>query len=296
MRKFERADVSCLTVTIIWGANMPLVKDALTELSPMSFNAVRLILAASLLWILTLLIEHRVLLDRKDVKRIFMLGFVGNALYQILFIHGLYLTKAGNVALLLSMGTIFTALLSRALGHERFGPIVWGGIFLSLSGVTIILLESAELGFSGGTFLGDLLILGSSACWSVYTVYSKPMMKSYSPLSLTALTFSIGSLGFLLISVPYLPSQNWEQVSTESYLQLGYSFIFSLAVGYVLWFHGVDRLGSTKTAIYGNLVPFFGILFARIFLREEITVMQIAAGILILTGIYLTRRGQPLTA
>lgn len=288
MRRFELADLSCLTVVLIWGANMPLVKTALDEFSPMSFNAIRLLLAALLLWILTIFIEGRIELHRGDILLILVLGITGNALYQILFIKGIFLTKAGNVSLLISSATIFTALWSRFLGQERFSAIVWAGIFLSLGGVTLILLESAEFAVSGGTLLGDLLILGSSLCWSSYTVYSKPLMKRYSPLSLSTLTMSVGALVFFLFSFSELKVQDWEQVSGKSYMILTCSFTFALVLGYILWLHGVARLGSTRTAIYSNLIPLVGVISAELVLGESITPMQIAAGILIATGIYLT--------
>jgi len=196
----------------------------------------------------------------------------------------------------MSVGTVFTALLSRLLGHEYLGRIVWVGIFLSLGGVSVILLESAEFAVGTGTLVGDLITLAAACCWSVYTVFSKTLMRSYSPLTFTTLTLSVGALALFFISLPDLMDQNWGQISTKSYLELGYSSIFSLAVAYSIWFYCVDRLGSTKTAIYANLVPFWTLLFAWLFIGEEITLLQILGGILILSGIYLTKLKRNLTA
>jgi len=181
-------------------------------------------------------------------------------------------------------------LLSRLLGHEYLGRIVWVGIFLSFGGVSVILLESAEFAVGTGTLVGDLITLVAACCWSVYTVFSKTLMQSYSPLTFTTLTLSVGALALFFISLPALMDQNWGQISTKTYLELGYSSIFSLAVAYSIWFYCVDRLGSTKTAIYANLVPFWTLLFAWLFIGEEITLLQILGGILILSGIYLTKQ------
>ena len=293
MRRFELVDILGLVVVLLWAANLPLAKDALREFSPMSFNAVRIPPSALLLWIPTLLLEGRIHLQPRDIWKILVLGIIGNVFYLTLFIHGLELTKAGNVGLLLSIGTIFTALLSRLLGHEYLGRIVWVGIFLSFGGVAVILLESAEFAVGTGTLVGDLITLAAASCWSVYTVFSKTLMKSYSPLTFTTLTLSVGALALFFISFPDLMDQNWGQISTKSYLELGYSSIFSLAVAYSIWFYCVDRLGSTKTAIYANLVPFWTLLFAWFFIGEEITLLQILGGILILTGIYLTKLKNP---
>ena len=293
MRRLEIADILGLVVGLLWAANLPLAKDALREFSPMTFNAVRIPLSALLLWIPMLLLKGRIHLQPGDIWKILVLGIIGNVFYLTLFIHGLELTKAGNVGLLMSVGTVFTALLSRLLGHEYLGRIVWVGIFLSLGGVSVILLESAELAVGTGTLVGDLITLAAASCWSVYTVFSKPLMRSYSPLTFTTLTLSVGAFALFFISLPDLVDQNWGQISTKSYLELGYASIFSLAVAYSIWFYCVDRLGSTKTAIYGNLVPFWTLLFAWLFIGEEITLLQILGGVLILTGIYLTKLKNP---
>ncbi len=289
MRKFELAHSLGLVVVLLWAANIPLVKDALREFSPMSFNAVRIPLAALLLWIPMLLLKRRIHIQPRDIWKILVLGIIGNVFYLTLFIHGLELTKAGNVGLLMSVGTVFTALLSRLLGHEYQDRRVWVGIFLSFGGVAVILLESAEFAVGTGTLVGDLIILAAACCWSVYTVFSKTMMRSYSPLTFTTLTLSVGAFALFFLSLPDLMDLNWGQISTKSYLELGYSSVFSLAVAYSIWFYCVDRLGSTKTAIYINLVPFGTLLFAWFFIGEEITLLQILGGVLILSGIYLTK-------
>ncbi len=295
MRKFEFADLLGLVVVLLWAANLPLAKDALREFSPVSFNAVRIPLSALLLWIPMLLLKGRIHLQPRDIWKILVLGIIGNVFYLTLFIHGLELTKAGNVGLLMSVGTVFTALLSRLLGHEYQGRMVWLGIFLSFGGVAVILLESAEFAVGTGTLVGDLITLAAACCWSVYTVFSKTLMKNYSPLTFTTLTLSVGAFALFFISLPDLMDQNWGQISTKSYLELGYSSIFSLAVAYSIWFYCVDRLGSTRTAIYANLVPFWTLLFARFFIGEEITLLQILGGILIVSGIYLTKLKRKLT-
>ncbi|MFQ5739847.1 MAG: DMT family transporter [Acidobacteriota bacterium] len=290
MKRLDHADAACLLITLIWGSNLSLVKDALADFTPMGFNGPRLCLAAGLLWSLTRWLEEPVRCRRQDVGSLVFFGLVGNTAYQLLFIYGIELTKAGNVALLLSSTTIFTAVLSRLAGHERLGSNVWAGIGLSIMGVFLILFESAEFALHRASLGGDLLILGSSACWASYTVYGRSMMHEHSPLTFTTLTFGFGAAGFLLLSVPALTSQQWHRISLRSYAELAYSAVFGLALAYTLWFYAVKQLGSTRTSIYNNLIPFVGLVFAWLFLEESISLFQLGGGGLIVAGIYLSRR------
>src|SRR5690606_8823998 len=241
--RFSSADLFCLTITLIWGANMSLTKDALTEFTPMGFNGLRMLLAGLLLLGATGLLAGKIQVELRDLKKMVALGLIGNTIYQIFFIHGLDLTKAGNVGLLLSSGTIFTALLSHFLKHEVLKKIVWVGIALSMTGVILILTESSDLSFGGGTLKGDLMILMAAACWSVYTVYSKPLLAHYSPLQLTAYTIFSGSVFLFLISLPWVATEPYRSISLRAYLELAYSFTFAIAVAYVFWFLAVDKIG-----------------------------------------------------
>lgn len=290
MKRLEAADLACLVMVLIWGSNLSLVKDALAEVSPMSFNAARLAVGSLVLAGITWLIEGRIEFHRKDWKILTGLGLLGNTVYQSLFIEGVHRTKAGNVALLLSTAAIFIALLSWAFGHERLGRLVWSGILLSLGGVGMILLESSALQVTGATVAGDALILACSLCWAAYTVFARELMRSYSPLSFTTLTFAGGSAFYLLMAAPSVASENWADVSARSYAEMAFSAFMALSVGYALWFFAVSRIGGTRAAIYNNLIPFVGVGVAWLFLGESITALQLAGGGCVLTGIYLSRR------
>lgn len=287
--RFSRADLMCLLMSLIWGANMSITKDALSEISPLGYNGIRLMIAILLLSILARLLGEKLSFRRRDLWKILGLGLIGNTAYQLCFIFGLHATKAGNVGFLLASGTVFTALLSRILGHESLPRLVWVGIGISLTGVFLILLDSSQLGFSTGTLTGDLLILAGSGCWSLYTVFSKPVLSRYTSFSLTALTVAAGGFIFFLISLPGVLRQDWAAVSTKAYGELFFSALFAIAVGYAIWFYAIDKLGSTRTSVYGNLIPLNALLFASLFLEEQITPLQIAGGTLIIAGIYLTR-------
>jgi drug/metabolite transporter (DMT)-like permease len=293
MKRFEKADFFCLVMTVVWGANISVVKGALGELSPLAFNGIRMLMGSLVLYFVARLLAGPRPLIPNHFFAIVALGVMGNTLYQLFFIYGLEATKAGNVALLMSAASVFTALFSRALGHEKLTPLVWGGILISLGGVFAILIESGEFNVGVGSLKGDLLVLIATVCWSSYVVLSKKYMDRFPPLVLTGYTLLAGSFVLLLISLPSIATEDWGAVTWRGYLALGYSSLFAIAVGYALWFYAVDRIGSTKTAIYGNLIPFFGVSLAWLLLGERVTLLQLLGGGLIVTGIYLSRLGRP---
>jgi drug/metabolite transporter (DMT)-like permease len=182
-------------------------------------------------------------------------------------------------------------LFGALLDVEKVTSRVVQGVILSFLGVVMIVLGSGNtLTFSDQSLLGDLLIVANPICWSIYTVLSKPMLKEYSPLKLTAVTMAIGAVPLVLVAIPSLNQQNWTAISMNSWLGLAFSAFFAIGLGYVIWYTGVSRIGSARTSLYDNLVTVFALASAWILLSESMTAVQIAGAVLVFVSLYVVRR------
>jgi len=277
---------------LVWGINFSVVKIALTDLSPLSFNSLRFVLASLFLLILLWILERDLSFRREDVGRLVLLGFIGNTLYQLCFINGIALTTAGKSSLIYGTTPIFVALLSSVLGVERVRRKVWQSVILSFIGVFLVVQGAGgTLIITDSGWMGDLLILAATICWSTYTVLSRPLLQRYTPLKLTTLTMVMGTLPLVLVSIPSLKEQNWGSVSLQGWLCLTYSFCFAIAIGYIIWYTGVSRIGTARTALYENLIIIIALAVAWLFLHERMTPLQTLGAALVLVSLYLVTRG-----
>ena len=71
-----------------------------------------------------------------------------------------------------------------------------------------------------------------------------------------------------------------------------YSGVMAIAVAYLLWYRGVQRLGNSRTAVYSNLVPVTALITAWIWLGEVPSGPQIAGAAVILAGLSVARLPQ----
>src|SRR3954464_13700760 len=99
-------DASLFLMAAIWGINFVVVKFATGVLPPLPFNAVRVSLAAVVLLIVAAFGKNA-WPDRRQTIALMGLGVLGNGLYQILFIEGVSLTRAGDAALLIAATPAF---------------------------------------------------------------------------------------------------------------------------------------------------------------------------------------------
>ena len=288
-RRFS-PDLAIVLLVLIWGSNFSVVKSALSEFSPLAFNATRFVLASAVLALYMAAFGKRVRFEKGDVLRLVGLGLLGNVVYQALFIYGIDGTRAGNAALMLATVPLIVTVLSVALRHETISRAGWAGVALSISGIVLILWGSSRgISFGADTLRGDLIMLGSALAWSVYTVLSTPYVRKYGTLPVTAFTMWIGTIGLVAVSTPALLAQDWGSISIGAWGGWVFSGAFSLALAYILWYYGIRHLGSSRTAVYSNTVPVVALLVAWLTLGEVPTLVQVAGTVMIIGGIGLAR-------
>ncbi|HRW47212.1 MAG TPA: DMT family transporter [Caldilinea sp.] len=287
--KFGTIDLALIMMTVIWGMNAVIVKLTYTQIPPMAFMAVRFVIAGALLLIILRVTEGSLRVDRRDWPKFLVAGMVGTGLYQPLFLTGLSMTSASVTALIIATSPIFVALINRVLGREILPLRGWLGIALTFAGIILIVAASGDVTLSSQSFVGDLLILAGSFLWALYAVLAAPLMARYSPLRVTALTTSIGAAPIIVIGLPATLALDWSQVNLWGWSGLIYSALFAIVVGYIIWNNGVKKIGGTRTALYGNLIPVIGVITATLLLGEQLTPLKIAGAAVIFVGLHLAR-------
>ncbi|HAT38602.1 MAG TPA: hypothetical protein DCS75_08900 [Gemmatimonadetes bacterium] len=293
-RKSDRlTDFGLIALAAIWGVNFSIVKVALNELEPLTFNALRFPLAAAALGWIVFRGKEDIMPQREDVPRILLLGLIGNVLYQLAFIIGLDWTYAGNASLLLATTPVWTVILSAAAGHEQPNRWVIIGIIGTLIGMILVVIGSDDqLSLGSSTLRGDLLMIVGSIFWSVYTVAGAKPVARYGALRMTTWTLWIGTPILFAAGIPSLLQTDLTGVSANAWWAIFYAGLFALALAYVIWYHGVEKLGNSRTAVYSNLVPVWALITAWIWLGERPEILQLLGAASILIGLTISRLGQ----
>jgi drug/metabolite transporter (DMT)-like permease len=294
---FGVTDFSLLLMALIWGVNYTSVKYGTGQLAPLAFNGVRVTLAAVALVVVAHVATRFSRTQgggwpiRRDAIALLLLGTLGNGLYQILFVEGIARTRAGDAALLISASPAFIAIIGRLRGTEHVHRRGVVGIALSILGMALVVIgtTSAVGGDQHPTLIGDILILVSALCWSLYTVYLQPYTHRVNGLHLSALTMVGGMVPLVAVAAPAMLATSWTHLPVMAWVSVSYSGIFALVIAYLFWYNGVRVLGPTRTAMYSNLQPVFAVIVAWLLLGETITVWQIAGAVSIITGLVLTR-------
>jgi drug/metabolite transporter (DMT)-like permease len=291
---FGLADGLAISLALIWGSNYPLVKQVMTELSPMSFNGLRFVGASLFLLIALRLMGENWSVQRSDLPRLFWLGLIGIALYQVGFIYGLQRSTATNTSLIIATSPTLVVFFGGLLGMLKATRTTWLGVGMAFAGLLLVIGGKAQgLSLGSQTLAGDLLAFVSAATWAFYTLAVPPLFRHYSSLKATTIIMAIGTVPLVLISLPEWSVQDWGAVTMLGWGGLLYSTVMSIALGYVIYYYCVKRLGSTRAVVYYNLTPVFSVALAFVFLGERMTAWQAVGAAIVIAGVYLTRRDAP---
>jgi drug/metabolite transporter (DMT)-like permease len=277
-----------VVVVLTWGANFGIVKSAFDTIPPLLFAALRFTVIAILLLAITFLREKEILIQKEDLGKVIMVGVLGLGLYQVFWSLGLNLTSPSNSALILSTQPLLGTLYIDLIKKEPVGRQQYWGMLLALVGVVLVILKpTARLHFSLETLPGDLLTLMAGFCAAIFfSVWSKPLLKIYSPLRLMSYCMVIGSLVLWIASIFLSQPVIWVEVWEKTWWSMGYAVIFSGMLGHVFWYEGLERIGVTKSMVYLYFIPIWAVLFNFLMMGETIFLQQIFGGVLILLGVH----------
>ncbi|MGE5652737.1 MAG: DMT family transporter [Bacillota bacterium] len=289
-KQFGLIDMMLIGCAVIWGVNVVAIKLALLQLSPLAFNSLRFIGAASLSWIVLLWREPGARLDKRDLPKLIWLGILGHTLYQVLFITGTSLTTAGNTSLLLATIPLWVSVLSGLFGLEQVRVQTWLGLACSFSGILLVTVGGGkQISFGQMTARGDLMVLVGALMNAYFTISSKPLLKRYSPLQFNAYTMTAGAIGLLIFSNQTLRAQDWSVVGAYGWGGLAFSTVLAIVLGNVIWNSGIKKIGASRTAVYNNLQPAVAMLASWLILAENIRLPQILGACAIIGGLYITK-------
>jgi drug/metabolite transporter (DMT)-like permease len=88
-----------------------------------------------------------------------------------------------------------------------------------------------------------------------------------------------------------LAAVDWRRISWAGWGAIFYSGLVAIVLCFYIWYDSVQKVGSSKTGIYGNLTPIFAVVFAGIFLGEHFSAAEAVGSAVVLAGVYLTRSG-----
>ncbi len=286
MRRPSLVDAMLLGTVLLWALNITVTKYMFERgWLPLAYGTIRYFAAIALFWLFTYWREGSFRIARRDLPLV-ALAALFIFLNQVCFVYGVKLAHASTVALLLGATPVFIGLISVVLRLEALPRSFWVGALVTFAGVGLVA-AGAEGGL-GSSLGGDLIAIATAFTWGAYTVAIAPLMRRYSPYRISAVVLALGWLPLAALASAQLGAERFS-FGWAVWLGFGYAVVGPLFLTNILWFTAIDRVGPSRASLFGNLQPFFAVVFALVLLGESLHPLEAAGGVLIFGGIVYER-------
>ncbi len=278
--RFTPAVAFAAAATILfWGSAFAGIRAGLHSYSPTHLALLRFLAASAVLGAWALASRMRIPAPR-DLPKVFLLGLLGFAFYNVALNIGETTIAAGPAALLIQTVPIWTALAATVFLGDRLRPFGWVGIAIGFCGAVVI-----ALGKRGGFALGwgaGLVVLAAISA-SAYNVIQKGMLGRYTPVQIT--TYAIWAGTLLLLPFAGGLAGEVRRAAIGDTLAVAYLGVFPAALGYVTWAYVLSKFPAARAASFLYGVPVTAFLVGWAWLGEVPTLVDLVGGLLALGGV-----------
>ncbi len=284
-------NAAAITASIIWGLSFVAARVALSTITPILLATIRFVIASLILLpVLVRALAHEGIPKLHDLMVLGALGFISISVYFWLQYTGVKYSGAGISALLVvGLIPILTGVASVLVLKETYTIQQILGTGLGLSGVVLIALPGLLLDEIDWLFyVGVLCLFGDAVCWSLYSAYSRLLMKrSDKPLITTTYVTVLGTAALFPMSL----TSDWSLLASlkpNQWLSILYLAIVCSCLGYFLWNFSLSKIEAIKAAVWQYLEPLVAFTAEAFVFNNTPSMLTIMGGIAIIGGALLT--------
>jgi drug/metabolite transporter (DMT)-like permease len=275
-----------LLVAVVWGANFAVQKALFGVLSPAAFLFARYLLMPLCAAVLLLQANgwRWLRLPRADALKLAGLGLMAHTLHVSMVTFGIHWSTAFSSALIMACGPVFTLLILHAAGLERLGRGQVVGVALACAGVLVFLSDKLA-GRQWAATGGDLMMLCAAAMFSLYTVWTKPLIQRHGGVAVMAYATLAGSPLVVLAGLPAALAAPWAALTAWHWALLFWASFVSAFLGWLVWGWVNAQRGVARTAPLQYLMPLVAGVVAWWATGERFTTIKLAGAAATLAGV-----------
>jgi drug/metabolite transporter (DMT)-like permease len=280
-----KAHILLVLVTLIWGATFVVIKYALADISPLLFNAVRMLLAAICLSVLYWKRIARI--DAKTFRSGLVVGIFLWAGYEFQT-TGLRLTTPSKSGFITGISVVLVPVFMAMFWRRRVNRWTLLGVAAAFVGLALMTIPSGASTTADWSSVnrGDVLTLACAVAFAFQIIFLGRATQKYSFQQIAFLQTAVAAT-FMFATIPvaetvhviWSPRVIWAIVTTG---------VLGTALAFTVQAWAQQFTPPTHTALIFALEPVFAWLTSFIVLGERLGLRPALGALLILTGVMVS--------
>jgi O-acetylserine/cysteine efflux transporter len=271
-------------VAMLWGFNFVPIRWALDAVPPFALAATRFTFAA-------LPMVFFVRRPAAPIRLIVAYGLlIGVGQFGVLFLAISLGMTAGLASLLAQTQVFFTVGLAALTLRDRATVQQLAGALVAGLGIVLLVYERVDAGATA-SLLTLIMVVASAFFWGIANVIARHVGRQYQTDGFNLVVWSsLASpiplaLASLLLEGGTQPLADLLNAGWLAWASIAFIVIGATLWGFAIWNRLLRRYTAAAVTPFALLVPIAGLGSAALLLGEQLTVIEIAAGLTILVGL-----------
>lgn len=223
------------------------------------------------------------IINKKDYKYIFVIGFVGYFLAIGLQLLGTHYCNASMASLITSMNPAMIVILAAVILRERLTLYKGFAVGITLIGTVVIIGNPG----TGNTAAGIIYSFASMFAWSLTSVIVRLACQKYDSITVTLYSMTVGLFFALTASIVEIQwtAFHISELSTPIVFWIFYIGIICTAGGLLFWNKALELADAATCSLFYPIQPLTSAVLGVVFLKEVLNLNFIVGSALIIGGI-----------
>jgi drug/metabolite transporter (DMT)-like permease len=275
-----------ITLCLIWGTTWIVIKIGLEDLPPISFAAIRFLLATAILFVL-LRVQRIPLPKGREWRLLALTGMLQFAINYSLVFWGEQHIPSGLTAVLQASLSVFGLVLAWIfLPSERITPVKIMAVCLGVAGVVVVFSDQLRVQ-SMIAFIASVGVVISGYAAAQAAILVKAKGGSLHPATMLFGQMVCGlppnvAYGFIVEGNPFVFHWTWQAMTAVLYLA-----VLGTVAAFWLFYWLLRRVESTIATMISVVTPLIAVVIGWIVLDERLPPQTSLGGLLIISSIAL---------
>ena len=290
MKEKTLGHLACFIAYAIFGINIIVCKDLTSSrlISPLALFCLRSLGAGSLFWIISCFLPKEKV-EKKDYGKIMMASLLGFFLTQMTFLIAIPDITPMDCSIVSSLSPIYTMFIAAFALKEPITLRKVGGVAISFLGVIYLILNTVtgQESTVQTSWVGILLMIANSLCFSLYLGLFKPVITKYSVITFMKWIFLFAAAFSLPLAAKELITFDYSLLSGTYLSELAFLIVCSTFITYFLIPLGQKRIRPTLVSMYSYVQPIIAIVISIWVGMDTLSWQKVLAAAMVFGGVVL---------